>query len=145
MKDFLVEHKPLIEVTRALMTKLSNLIPTTKLQILIHLKAKTNNETRWSFTLAMLEQLLKIENFILQSDILEVDAQGRDLKSFFDKLRDLESATLALQQNNVTLSEALAFFDATIDSSFAFKSLLGRRALIVENKAFELALVEIQR
>ncbi|KAH9088578.1 hypothetical protein Ae201684P_017187 [Aphanomyces euteiches] len=92
------------------MRKLRHVVPAAKLRRLTPLKAKMKNSTRWSSTNHMLQRYVEIKPFVMMIGDREIDAllpsvgQDRLIDDLLLVLKDLDTATLALQGEEIRLS-----------------------------------------
>ena len=127
---------------RRLIQKLRNQIPASKLRRLIPLRAKLCCYTRWSSVIYMLERYREIRTFISDIDIEGIDdlipnyKENRLIGSLFIHLKDLNSVTLELQMDNITVVEVRKLFDTMIADYSEFETRLRPDAEIVLHPEF---------
>lgn len=153
LKDIMAGHVDTIESVRVLMKRLSYQIPAARLRRHTKLRAKQDCETRWSSTFQMMKRYIALRPAIAQLDLPEIDDllppshHHNEVVHLCQKLEELESITKKLQNPSVTLWDARILFDGMCEKFGEIDSLpdrLGPRSAIVENSAFEAALVKIQ-
>lgn len=134
-----------------LMTKLKTLKGAGQLKRLTGLKAKTRNVTRWSSSITVIEQYVKIKPLLVNMDeeIQELAPTSRQAKSITEHLpllENLNKVTLALQSKDMTLGKSHAIFQQVISNvpNFDFEKYLSITADIVHAKDLESALIKIQ-
>lgn len=151
VKDMISEDEDLVQIVRCLMKKLSFQIPAAKLRRLTPLKSQHANATRWSSTFHMLKRYLVLKEFIVQLDdaeIIDLLPDGEEharIETICNKMSDLDSITLQLQDDHTTISDARDMFDAIMHRHGCTKHRLAQNAPIVENVTFESALIKVQR
>lgn len=153
MKDVISLSLPEVGHVRELMRKLSYQIPAARLRRLTHLKAKIDNDTRWSSTYEMLKRYIDIKDVLPElgmpeiDDLLLIEEDHIQVVSTCKKLEDIDSITKKLQDPTISISDTRALFDGMIErfsSMDCMKQRLGPKAAIVENPQFESAIVKIQ-
>lgn len=150
MKDIISEYRDEITKVNDLMKKLSYQIPAAKLRRFTHLKAKISNETRWSSTYNMLKRYIEIKEYLPQLELPEIDElllsdqDDLTIERLCQKFANLDSVTIALQDNSTTISKARCLFDSVIEDYPRLASRLATDAQIVDNDHFENAIAKIQ-
>ncbi|KAH9132292.1 hypothetical protein AeRB84_021278 [Aphanomyces euteiches] len=117
----LTDHEELVNLVNELMRKLRHVVPAAKLRRLTPLKAKMKNSTRWSSTNHMLQRYVEIKPFVMMIGGREIDAllpsvgQDRLIDDLLLVLKDLDTATLALQGEEMSLLDVRNLFDDAMD------------------------------
>ncbi|KAH9102731.1 hypothetical protein AeMF1_020740 [Aphanomyces euteiches] len=149
--DILREKEEIVNLVNDLMRKLKTIILSAKLRRLTNLSPKTRNATRWSSTYAMFQRYMDIKGFLRFLDDREVESmlptvsQDREISDLLETLDDLNSATVALQDLEISLSDVRDIFDEAIETYPQAIVRLGENSEIVENVDFETAVVKILR
>ncbi|KAH9108336.1 hypothetical protein AeMF1_016490 [Aphanomyces euteiches] len=131
------------------MRKLRRVVPAAKLRRLTPLKAKMKNSTRWSSTYHMLQRYVEIKPSVMMIGDREIDAllpsvgQDRLIDELLLVLKDLDTATLALQGEEMSLLDVRNLFDEAMDDYPSASSRLSPDADIVANPDFENGVVKI--
>ncbi|KAH9085257.1 hypothetical protein LEN26_020515 [Aphanomyces euteiches] len=100
---------------------------------------------------AMFQRYMDIEGFLRFLDDREVESmlptvsQDREISDLLATLDDLHSATVALQDSEISLSGVRAIFDEAIKAYPQAIVPLGDNSEIVENVDFKIVLVKILR
>ncbi|RHY17778.1 hypothetical protein DYB32_010473 [Aphanomyces invadans] len=149
VNDILVNYEPILSDVHTLMTKLKNLIPAAKLRAFTPLQAVTRNKNRWSSTFAMLERYVAIRGSIGQ--IIDRDIQNLALSPRQDNkvdellviLADLNTVTLALQCDDLTMQGVRDHFDTVLEDHPGMTSRLACNSKNVKNPDFEVGVVKI--
>ncbi|KAH9108067.1 hypothetical protein AeMF1_016685 [Aphanomyces euteiches] len=143
--DILREKEEIVNLVNDLMRKLKTIILSAKLRRLTNLSPKTRNATRWSSTYAMFQRYMDIKGFLRFLDDREVESmlptvsQDREISDLLETLDDLNSATVALQDSEISLSDVRDIFDEAIETYPQAIVRLGENSEIVENVDFETA------
>ncbi|KAH9118961.1 hypothetical protein LEN26_011855 [Aphanomyces euteiches] len=149
--DILREKEEIVNLVNDLMRKLKTIILSAKLRRLTNLSPKTRNATRWSSTYAMFQRYMDIKGFLRFLDDHEVESmfptvsQDREISDLLETLDDLNSATVALQDSEISLSNVRDIFDEAIETYPQAIVRLGENSEIVENVDFGTAVVKILR
>ena len=149
VKHWLVQsdQEVLSEKVIFLMKKLSNMKQAGKLRKAINLKHVTRIITRWSSNYYMLHRYHELTPFLDKTDIeiaelLPSISEELKLQDLLVDLTDIQSVTLKLQEDSVTIAEVHRLFDALILRFCSMCEYLSERAEIVNNHQFEAAIVK---
>jgi hypothetical protein len=132
------------------MKKCKNLLLAAKLRKLTPLVPKTRNVTRWSSSFDMLLRYTKLRYFLYQLDdedfirMLPTKRQNRSIDALLALLSDLESATKALQEEDMTMCNVRKLFNLVVEDYPVTDRRISETASIVANPSFEMAIVKIQ-
>ncbi|KAJ8556763.1 hypothetical protein ON010_g9202 [Phytophthora cinnamomi] len=104
--------------------------------------------TRWSSTFSMLKRYFRLREFISAddeepSDFLPSRSAHRKLEALLSSLRDVESVSMHLQSDGLTLLDARVLFDELLKSHPSFTKYLTTDADIVHSAVFEQAAVKV--
>ncbi|RQM29283.1 hypothetical protein B5M09_013613 [Aphanomyces astaci] len=147
--DVLADYEDLLCAVHAIMKKLSNIIPAAKLRRMTPLCPKQRNKTRWSSSVAMLARYVELKPFLPQLGIDDIDMlllnsrQDRDVDLLIAQLTDLNSVTLALQDESLTLADVRMLFDEVVVQYSGAEVRLGPDASVVEDPTFESGVVKV--
>ncbi|KAH9115036.1 hypothetical protein AeMF1_010894 [Aphanomyces euteiches] len=117
----LTDHEELVNLVNEHMRKLRHVVPAAKLRRLTPLKANMKNSTRWSSTYHMLQRYVEMKPFVMMIGDREIDAllpsvgQDRLIDELLLVLKDLDTATLALQGEEMSLLDVRNLFDEAMD------------------------------
>jgi hypothetical protein len=151
MKSHLEKHEEMLKQVNGIMISLKGLIPSAKLRSHTDLKPHCRNQTRWSSTYQMLNRYTQIRDFLPLLEIDELDEkllnnrQNRDVDSLIEELNDLNSVTLELQRDDITISEVRGIFDYVLEKYPMLYDKLSPCADIILDKHFETGIVKIQQ
>ncbi|KAG6589321.1 GTP-dependent nucleic acid-binding protein engD [Phytophthora cinnamomi] len=135
---------------QALMVKLRTLTQSAKLRLKTDLRPVIRQDIRWNSTFSMLHRYFQLlehhdRNDDDIADMLSAPACNRSLRSMYKKLKDVESASNALQGSDVDLLDVREWFDGLIAENPQYASYLGPRADIVHSPDFESGCVRVLR
>ncbi|KAG2787459.1 hypothetical protein Pcac1_g3045 [Phytophthora cactorum] len=116
---------------------------------------KFKNETRWSSTMTMLKMCHKLIPCLRQMDtkdaakcgtykLMLTASEAMGVSELLKDLVKLDSVTVALQSESLTMSAVRDLFDHSISKYPVMKKYLSSNASIVSNPVFERALVKLQ-
>ena len=149
VKHWLVQNdlEVLLEKVNCLMKKLSNLKQAGKLRKKNNLKPVTRNITRWSSNYYMLHRHHELTSFLDKTDtglaeLLPGPSEELKLQDLLVDLRDIQSVTLKLHEDSITIAEVRRLFDAFMLRFCSMCKYLSERAEIVNNPQFEAAIVK---
>ncbi|KAF0706983.1 hypothetical protein AaE_013834 [Aphanomyces astaci] len=147
--DVLAEHEELLVAVNTIMKKLTNIIPSAKLRRLTDLRPKQRNQTRWNSSVAMLDRYVKLKPFFPLMGVEEIDnlllsvRQERDIDVLLAKLIDLNSVTLELQDEAITLADVRGLFDEVVGEFPSANERLRPGASIIQDPHFEAGVVKV--
>ncbi|RQM21052.1 hypothetical protein B5M09_013373 [Aphanomyces astaci] len=147
--DVLADCEDLLCAVHATIKKLSNIIPATKLHRLTSLYPKQRKKTRWSSSVAMLARYVELKPFLPQLGLDYIDMlllnsrQERDVELLIAQLTDLNSLTLALQDESLTLADVRLMFDDVVVQYPSAEVCLGPDVNVVEDPTFESGVVKV--
>ncbi len=151
MKDILNDEENLLCKMNTMIVKLRSFLISAKLKKLTNLKLKSRNITRWSSTYEMMKRYVQLREFLpsLEPDYIAAlslsPSKNRRVDSFILQLKPLQSVNKLLQNNNNTVSDTCALFDAVIQKYSDTANRLSSSADIIRSPNFESVLVKIQR
>eukprot|EP00644_Phytophthora_capsici_P003682 jgi/Phyca11/129211/e_gw1.82.100.1 len=142
VKLFLAEYEHQLDQIQQLMRKLRGLNKAAKLRVFYFFLRKLRQTTRWSSTYKMLERYFKLRPLLDEDDdeITELMPSRRHenrLKALLSELGDFQSATMKLQDDNLTLLDVRDIFDALIEKHSVVEKYLAADANIVKDKVFD--------
>lgn len=150
VKDVLNESKDELEKVRKIMIKLRTPIAAGKLRHMTPLKAQVSNATRWSSSFVMIKRYREIREWIEKigdEEIVELllsKKEDKEIDVIFAKLDDLQSVTIELQRDNISMAEARTVFDTAIGTYPSMNERLKFNAAIVADPTFESAVTKLQ-
>ena len=111
------------------------------------LKPFTRNITRWSSNYYKLHRYHELTPFLDKTDteiaeMLPSPSEELKLQDLLVDLTDIQSVTLKLQEDTITLAEVRRLFDALILRFYSMCKYLSEQAEIVDNPQFEAAIVK---
>ena len=149
---YLERHGPLFERVNTLLGKLKNPKLAGTLREHTSLKPIQRSKTRWLSTMDMLENYIRLKlllDFVSKDrklvDMLRKPRENSDLDDLQEKLPTLRSVTVALQGENVDLSDVKALCGVLL-STYAepeFAEYLHQDAETAHSKSFESAIVKL--
>lgn len=151
MNEIIEEQMDSVNVVNAIMKKLSNLIPITKLRHLIALTAITYNQTRWTTTYGMLDRYIKIKKYIAHPDFHDVhillpnSKTEENITELYSLLKALGRVTIALQKENIEISTVRHIFDEVIRDFPRTEHRLSEAVTNVQNSVFQYGLLKIRQ
>ncbi|RLO06368.1 hypothetical protein DYB28_011580 [Aphanomyces astaci] len=151
VSDLLSNHDVVIQKVNILMRKLRNILPASCLRRLTPLWAKTLNATRWTSAFCMLTPYSAIKTFIGHMGDNDIDmlrlspVEERKVDALLVVLGDLNSITLALQNEECTVFDVRRIFDTVVEDYPDAARRLGETADIVHYPGFESGVVKILR
>ncbi|RAW25535.1 hypothetical protein PC110_g18049, partial [Phytophthora cactorum] len=152
---FLEEHSVLIDRANKLIRKLAAVKGRGCLVKVTGAHPKFKNETRWSSTMTMLKMCHKLIPCLRQMDtkdaakcgtykLMLTASEAMGVSELLKDLVKLDSVTVALQSESLTMSAVRDLFDHSISKYPVMKKYLSSNASIVSNPVFERALVKLQ-
>jgi hypothetical protein len=141
----------LVDLVGTLSGKLRNRKAAGKLrQLGCTLQPICRNATRWSSAFAMIKRYRDIKvyvnatNFPDLVDIIPTPSAEATIEGMFPTFEKLQSITVALQSNDLRLSDARALHDAVIDIIPSSRTYLAPNAAILHTSAYQSAIVKVQ-
>ncbi|KAE9036771.1 hypothetical protein PR003_g12478 [Phytophthora rubi] len=152
---FQEDYSDLVTKANKLMLKLSTVKGRACLDSVTGVHPKIKNETRWSSTMKMLKRWNDLIPALRQMstknavkcgvDKLMLSAtEAMELSKLVKDLTKLDSVTIALQDEELTMLQVRDRFDHTIAKYPITKKYLSANAAIINNAPFERALVKLQ-
>ncbi|KAF4136083.1 hypothetical protein GN958_ATG14727 [Phytophthora infestans] len=152
---FLEDHKYLINKANKLMLKLSTVKGRACLASVTGVNPKIKNETRWSSAMKMLKRCDKLIPALRQlstknavkcgvDKLMLSAAEAMEVSELLKDLQKLDSVTVELQSETLTMLDARELFEHTIESFPSMNKYLCANASIVNNAVFERAVVKLQ-
>jgi hypothetical protein len=127
------------------MKKASTLKVAAKLRDLTSYCAVRENDTRWSSTFHMVKRFLNIEKelslIVKLLSLLPNHLEIAYLREAFETLTKFDSLTVMLQRENMSFVESREIFDIFLNDFPEFGNYISDSANIVENMAFEKAVM----
>jgi hypothetical protein len=150
VKLFYEPHEDLLAKVNSLMKELKTTKNLATLQQYTPLYPVQRNVTRWSSTFEMLKRYIKLEEFIIASDVdvedlLPTRKEHRIIEKLIVSLEDFESVTKKLEETDINMKQVRKLFDFLIKKYPSIRSKLSQNADIVHSKAFESGIVKILR
>ena len=149
------KYYSLVNKVSALMVELRTLKSRYKLASRTKLSPIKRNDTRWGSVYSMLRRYLELHDILLTCSfprsflhLIPTAAEKDEIQELTEKLKNCEEASVFLQQQDpvkVSLELVRAAFDTLIADYPFMKRYLSSTADIVHDKAFESAVVKIQR
>lgn len=131
------------------MKKASTLKVAAKLRDLTSYCAVRENDTRWSSTFHMVKRFLNIEKelslIVELLSLLPNHLEIAYLREAFETLTKFDSLTVMLQRENMSFVESREIFDIFLNDFPDFGNYISDSANIVENMAFEKAVMRLAR
>lgn len=149
VQEFFSKYDESLESIHNLMKQLKTLKNGGALRTKTDILPILRNKTRWSSTYAMLNRFFKLKDSITALNNSELDrflpagSVLNELKVLLEAGEVLESVTKALQSNSINLAEVRILFDSMCDKFEEMKPRLSKVASIIDNVAFEDAIVKI--
>ena len=155
VEEFLKPNEAILCKVNQLMGKLKNLKLSGKLRKYTELRPIQRNDTRWLSTCDMIVRFQRLKQFFVEPDIatdphivelLPTPKEMLLINSLNESLARLRSITVALQRENLDLSESRFLFQQILQEPqyFPMKKYLDVNATIIHNPVFETAICKIQ-
>ncbi len=121
-----------------------------KLRLKTDLRAKIDCSTRWLSTTEMLRRYAQLRDYISDIEYEQINSsipnprENRKIDTLCSTFDELDSVCKALQQDEMTCSDARALFDEAIEYHLETGSRLGSASSIVHQPVFKTAIVKLQ-
>lgn len=154
VKLFLKAERNLLDKANELMRKLTSIKGRAALKKKTHLHAKIRNDTRWSSTYEILDRCVKLLPAIRSLDpqigvrcgVQELVLSIRDgiaAEALLEDMKKLQSVTLELQKEDLTMEQVRTLFDYTLEFFPIMKKYISPTCDIVNDPFLEKGLVKI--
>ena len=152
VKEFTKTSSNLLEKVNNLMIKLRGLKLSGKLRKLTDLRPVYRNDTRWLSVYEMLDRYCKLRPFLVDSsfareqvvmDYLPTAREHADLLALLEPTMKLESVTLALQRDNITIADVNCLFQKVTSEFPRTKKYLDPMAPIVHSPVLKSAVCKL--
>ncbi|KAG2809796.1 hypothetical protein PC119_g7503 [Phytophthora cactorum] len=147
LNSFLDNHKPEVDAVSTLMAALRTINNRAALREHTPLSPLGLNVTRWGSTFEMVARYVRIWDDIKQVeavfDLIIKASMHRRIKALLADLRILQSASVKLQSEDLTLADVRTLFDSVGQRFRSLKMKPSATASIVHSPTFEAAVVKV--
>ncbi|GMF52631.1 unnamed protein product [Phytophthora fragariaefolia] len=147
VNTFLEAHKTTVDAVSALMLALRTLNNRSALRKHTDLAPLRPNATRWSSVFDMLARYVRIRDEIKKVDavfdLIPKAAMHRRIEALHEDLKILNSVTVKLQVDGLSLADVRTLFDSVVQRFPSMKPQLKASASIVHSPVFESAAAKV--
>ncbi|ETK75794.1 hypothetical protein L915_17641 [Phytophthora nicotianae] len=150
VQSFIAPYEEELEQVQPLMKRLRTINQAAKLRLKTRIRPKLRQVTRWGSTYTMLSRYFELCGFISADDEELAEempslAVKRKLKALLEQLGDVQSVSMKLQSDDLSLLDARDLLNGLLEVMPSFVNYLDPKAEIVHSPDFESGVVKVLR